>query len=108
MSKYNVDETVKTLDGQVAQEKFEDDHGKPQTRPATFKKIIVDALMGHEENMAGTEKLKRYGLAKKVNSGGEVELNSEQKVLILKCLARTHNTMVYGQLHEMLEGEIKE
>jgi hypothetical protein len=107
MAKFNVDTKVLTLDGTEAEEAYKNEEGKDAKRPATFKKVIIDSLMATEENLAGTEKLKRYGLAKKINIGGEVELNSEQKTLIENCVAKTHPTFVYGALYELLEGEQK-
>jgi len=74
--------------------------------------VCVNALMAtlQDDNSAdGTVKLKRFSLAKKIKGRIDedyqsVHINSKNKTMILDLVSKVYSTMIYGRLHEALEG----
>ncbi|ANS05234.1 hypothetical protein [uncultured Mediterranean phage] len=74
--------------------------------------VCVNALMAtlQDDNSAdGTVKLKRFSLAKKIKGRIDedyqsVQINSKNKTMILDMAQKVYSTMIYGRLHEALEG----
>jgi hypothetical protein len=73
--------------------------------------VCVNSLMAtlQDDNSDGTQKLKRFNLARKIKGRVDedyqaVQVNSKQKTLILDMAAKVYSTMIYGRLHETLEG----
>ena len=73
--------------------------------------ICVNALMAQPEDdkSDGTVKLKRFNLARKIKGRVDddyqsVQINSKQKTMILDMASKVYGTMIYGRLHEALEG----
>ena len=74
--------------------------------------VCVNALMAtlQDDNSAdGTVKLKRFSLAKKIKGRIDedyqsVQVNSKNKTMILDLVSKVYSTMIYGRLHEALEG----
>ena len=74
--------------------------------------ICVNALMAtlQDDNSAdGTVKLKRFNLARKIKGRIDedyqsVQINSKNKTMILDMAGKVYSTMIYGRLHEALEG----
>jgi hypothetical protein len=73
--------------------------------------VCVNALMAtlQDDNADGIQKLKRFNLARKLKGRVDedyqaVQINSKQKTLVLDMAAKVYSTMIYGRLHEALEG----
>ena len=73
--------------------------------------VSVNALMAtlQDDNSDGIQKLKRFNLARKIKGRVDedyqaVQMNSKQKTLVLDMAAKVYSTMIYGRLHEALEG----
>jgi len=94
--KTNMDQILKTLDG---------DSLKDNGKLLKLKDICINALMSMDENTTPEEKINQYELALKVNKGGEVELSSENRVLLKKLVGKLYGPLVYGQANGMLEND---
>ena len=73
--------------------------------------VCVNALMAtlQDDNADGIQKLKRFNLARKLKGRVDedyqaIQVNSKQKTMILDMAAKVYSTMIYGRLHEALEG----
>ena len=73
--------------------------------------VCINALMAtlQDDNADGVQKLKRFNLAKKIKGKvGEnyqlIHINSKSKTLILDMAAKVYSSMIYGRMHEALEG----
>jgi hypothetical protein len=73
--------------------------------------MCVNALMAsfQDDSADGTQKLKRFNLARKIKGKTDedyqsVQVNSKHKTMILELAAKAYGTMVYGRIHEALEG----
>ena len=73
--------------------------------------VCVNALMAQPEDdkaADGTIKLLRFNLARKSKGRDDdyqsVQINSKQKTMILELASKVYGTMIYGRLHEALEG----
>ena len=73
--------------------------------------VCVNALMAtlQDDNSDGTQKLKRFNLARKIKGRIDedyqsVQINSKNKTMILDMAGKVYGTMIYGRLHEALEG----
>ena len=73
--------------------------------------VCVNSLMAtlQDDNSDGTQKLKRFNLARKIKGRIDedyqsVQINSKNKTMILDMAGKVYGTMIYGRLHEALEG----
>ena len=74
--------------------------------------VCVNALMAtlqDDSSADGTVKLKRFNLARKIKGRIDedyqsVQINSKNKTMILDLVSKVYSTMIYGRLHEALEG----
>ena len=74
--------------------------------------VCVNSLMAtlqDDPSADGTVKLKRFNLARKIKGRIDedyqsVQLNSKNKTMILDMAGKVYGTMIYGRLHEALEG----
>ena len=73
--------------------------------------VCVNALMAtlQDDNADGIQKLKRFSLARKLKGRVDedyqaIQVNSKQKTMILDMAGKVYGTMIYGRLHEALEG----
>ena len=99
MSKINVDETLKTLDGQTMM----DNDGKGNAVEASLKTLLVNAVLAPTKDEKGVDKVRKYELAKMIFKGGEVDLTAEDITLIKKQVGENFAPIVVGQVFEMLE-----
>lgn len=71
----------------------------------TLRTISVNALLAPEQQIEGSEKMKRFVLAQKVHdSDGEMELCIEDAKLIKEQIGKNFATLVVGRAWKMLEG----
>ena len=73
--------------------------------------VCVNSLMAQlqDDNSDCIQKLKRFNLARKIKGRVDedyqaVQINSKQKTMILDMAGKVYGTMIYGRLHEALEG----
>ena len=93
--KIKLNAELKTLQGETLKEGNDN---------ITLKSVMVGALLIPEENIAGTEKAKRYGLAVKIEtSTKEVELEVEDVALIKEVIGKFYTTLIVGQCYELLK-----
>ena len=96
----NFDEVLKELDGSEITEKVKDVESQ-----VTLKTICVRALttpLQADANLTGEDAFKRLELARKINKGGEQEIEPAQAVLITDRAAKMFGIMVSGQVYEKL------
>lgn len=88
--------------------------GTPIVNPDTQEavplfKYCLDALMANykgEEALTGKQKVERYQLALKINKRPkEVDLTSDQLVMLKDLIAKAFGPLIVGQAYEVLEGE---
>ena len=77
--------------------------------------VCVNALMVtlQDDSADGTQKLKRFNLARKLKGRVDedyqpIQVNSKQKTMILDLAAKVYSTIIYGRVHEALEGMTEE
>lgn len=82
--------------------------GKPKDEtPVTLKLACQRALcvaLEEDRSLAAEEAFKRLELARRINKGGEVELDPEEAVLIRNRAAKVWIIEVSGQVYELLKG----
>ena len=78
---------------------IEGENSMPSIGPA-----CVNVLLAPEKELSGEDMLKRYTLAQKIAGGPDVDLKADEIVLILDCASKVFSTLVYGQMHEILNG----
>ena len=73
--------------------------------------VCCNALMAQlpDDAADGIVKLSRFNLARKIKNGVDddfaaVALSSKQKTMLLDMCARVYSSLVYGRVHEALEG----
>lgn len=74
---------------------------------ATLGLISVNALLAafaDEQALPGTDKVRRYELARKVRKGGVVEVTAEDAALIKQLIGKAYAPLVVGQAWGMLDG----
>lgn len=76
------------------------------TRPLTFRVVLVESIYKPDEKRSGTEKLRSYELAKRIDidNGGPLTLDPEEIKTILER-AESWPDDVYGQLCGILDGK---
>ena len=73
--------------------------------------VCINALMATlpDDNADGIQKLRRFALAKKIKGKVDedyqlIHINSKSKTLILDMAAKVYSSLIYGRMHEALEG----
>jgi hypothetical protein len=95
--KINFDQVLNQLDGKP----FMD-----EAVPFTLKTASVRALtmvLQEDAAMSGEDAFKRLELARKVNAGGEVEIDPGDAVTIRNRAAKMYAVTISGQMYEMLK-----
>lgn len=91
-------------------------YDKPIQRAAgeafTFRTALIDAVTDvyvqeeQESKVDGRERFRRYELARKIKSAnGSLELPADDIALIERLAAKRFGAMLYGPIHEALEGK---
>ena len=73
------------------------------SKAITLRKVCVNALMANEDKIEGTEKLKRYQLATKIQKG-TMEVSAEDITLIKSLVGKFYGTVIVGQVYEIFES----
>ena len=82
----------------------------------TLGEVCCSALLATipGDKADGTQKLKRFNLARKIKGANEdeafpvIRLNSTQKKLLEELVAQVYSTTVYGRVYEAFEGKSEE
>lgn len=100
--KINTNQVLKSLSGEVLKDR--DDKG--QAIDATLKVAIVNALLAPmQKEEAGTIKIKKYELAKRIYQNDEIDLTAEEITLIKARVGEVYPPLLVGQMNEILEGK---
>lgn len=88
------------------QKVLDEETGKPLTLGRAAADALTEPLRG-EENLEGSEKVARFGLALMVNGPGVVEINTEQRDKIKACVnKRFAGALIVGRVFELMEKEV--
>ncbi len=101
--KIDTNQTLKALNGEV----LKDNDGQGNAVDATLKMAVVNALLAPVQKETGLDKVKKYELATRIYKNDEVELSSEDIVLIKKCVGDNFAPIVVGQIFNILEGKVE-
>jgi uncharacterized Zn finger protein len=77
-----------------------------EAMPLTVRRVAVDALLSNtneDAGLSGTERLKRFVLARKLTDQDDLELTSEEVSMIIGMLPRRWGTLVYGAMVTILD-----
>lgn len=74
-----------------------------QGAPLTLGIVAANALLADEKGLTGTQKIERFELAKKIYSGGSLELSEEERVRIKELVEKNYPPLVYARVIELLE-----
>jgi len=97
-----VDTPLKNMDGQV----MKDNDGAGNAVDATLRVAMINAILSPVEREAGTEKVKKYELARRIHSAkSEVELSIEEVSLIKERIGDVFPILIVGQIFDILEGK---
>jgi len=86
-------------------EALKDTNTKGEAVDATLEMCLINALlapMGQGKTEAGTEKLKKFNLAKKINDNKEVDLSADDIVLLKNRVGEVYPPLIVGQVYELL------
>jgi len=100
--KINFDEVLKDIDGVDMRDPKPDGS---EGSPTTLKSVCVRALtipLAADTNLTGEDAFKRLELARKVNKGGEQEIDPADAVTIRDRAAKMFAVQVSGQVYEKL------
>lgn len=78
-----------------------------ESKPATVKSIVIDALLAtfqDEASLSGEEKMKRYVLATSIHKGAN-EVSVEDVGMIKKLVGKAYAPLIVGQVWQVLEGK---
>ncbi len=76
--------------------------------PLLAGQIAIRSLLAGNEKEPGDKKLEKWDLATKIKKAldkqkKDVELTSEEVVLIKSKVAEFYSTLIYGRMHDLLE-----
>lgn len=73
----------------------------------TLERVLVQACLmtDEKENPSMDVKYKRYKLCKKLSGAKEIDLSSEEVVMLKDLVGRAFTTIVAGQAFDLLEGK---
>ena len=110
MTKIDVMQVLKELDGTPLE--FADSictqcGSVVEGKPFTLRLACTSALIAQfrDDQIKGEEHLRRWRLANKIYDNDEVDLKSEDKVLIKELVAKQRGSLVVGQVWELLEKD---
>lgn len=74
-----------------------------------LENVAVNSLLAtrQDDNATGTEKVKRFALAMKINNVTEpVEVTAEEITLIKDLVGKVYTTIVVGRAYDLLEQKV--
>jgi len=72
----------------------------------TLRDALISALMATyegEKDLPGKDKLERYNLAIRIKRDEEINLSSEEIVLLKRLVGMAYGVLIVGQVYEELE-----
>jgi hypothetical protein len=75
--------------------------------PFLLRHAAIEALLAHEENIKGEDKVRRFRMATKIQEGanpGDVEFNIEEIALLKQVIGKGYGPLIVGQAWDYLEG----
>lgn len=102
--KMNFDQILRDLSGEPFRYK---DKPTSLERDMTLKDAALVALctaLDEDRAMSGKQSFERLELARKINAGGELELDPEQVTLIQNRLPKVYPILIAGVAYELLKG----
>ena len=90
---------LKTMGGQEMKE----NDGQGNAIDVTVKTAIVNAVLSPVQKELGTDKVKKYELAKRVFESDEVDLNEDDIKIIKERVGEIFAPIVVGQIYELLK-----
>ena len=100
--KANFDAVLLDLDGEPIKEA-----GKKDEPAITLKAACLRALctpLEEDRGLTGEQSFKRLELARRINKGGEQEIDPEDAVLLRNRAAKVWIVEIAGQVYELLKG----
>lgn len=99
--KVTLQSPILTLDGNTIKE------GNNPVNLAKFLLVSLTSTYPDEKNLTGEDKLKRYELALRIQNctDPQMDISSDEIVLIKKLAAKCLTVVVYGQVAAYLEGK---
>jgi len=85
--------------------------GQPMAAGDTLKDAAINSLLGQlvgDERQSGTDKVKCFKLAQKIEAGDPVELTTEELATIKDRIGKGMFTLVVGRCFELLEQDYVE
>ncbi|MDE2343054.1 MAG: hypothetical protein KGL63_06625 [Betaproteobacteria bacterium] len=82
--------------------------GKPFEDGSTLRTVCFNAVVANfpdDANLKPEDKLRLYGLAKKIYPGGNVDFSAEDLTLIKARVAKSYSSLVMGVIYEMLDAD---
>ena len=109
--KIRINSILKNVYGEPLKSQRKKDRPKGSDKPREFedmilKDVIVNSLLGEfeGEKLTGEKKLERYRLAMKIqDTKTEIDLASEDIVLIKDLIGKSWSPLISGQAWEMIE-----
>lgn len=81
---------------------LKDNDGTGNVIDATFKLVVVNAILAPVQNESGTDKVRKYELAKRIYKNDEVDLDEKEIALIKERVGELFPPLVCGQIYELL------
>lgn len=105
--KIKVNQPLKTIKGEeIKNEKIENGKVVESKESFLLKDACVNALLANDdEKIEGTEKMKRYLLASKIQQANELDLKSEEIVKLKEAVGKAYGALIVGQVYQLLEGK---
>ena len=100
--KANFDQVLNDLEGKPIPKNRDND-----PTPVTLKSACLIALttpMQEDQQLTGEQSFKRLELARRINKGGEQELDPDEAVTIRNRAAKVLILEIAGQVYELLKG----
>lgn len=76
-------------------------------KPLTLVEVCTNALLGQfpdeQSGLPMDEKQKRFKLALKIFTEGNIEIDSEEAVLLKKVVNKGYSTLIVGQVMEIIK-----
>ena len=100
--KIDFNASVKRIDGQPLIETNQ----QGEAVQATFKVVVVNAVLAPSKNDDGVMKVRKYQLAHRVYDASEaMEISLDEAKLIKDCITATYGPLIVGQVDALLEGK---
>lgn len=105
--KFDFTQKMVGLNGTPILDGEEPEKGEVDKRlPLTLSTVACNSLLGSyrdEPNLQGTEKVKRYAFAMKINGAASVSLDLDERTYLKTMIGKAYSAIVVGQAWLMLD-----